>query len=344
MLVTALVTPFVDGGDALDLERLRELLGFQLESGADLVLLAGTTGEGCALSSDERDRLLHAALEVARPSQLMWALGAGRVDDVIATGRQALARGVHDLLLVDAPYAGASSAALRTRWYGPVAAALPDARLYPYAVPGRTGTEMLPDDLARLAHDHKNVVGVKDATGRLARMLRVRELCGEDFRLLCGDDHLMRDALIDPAIRADGVVSFVANLVPDVVARLVTAGSAGDAVAARREFERLELLTPLVSVTVEETLEVGERRLSVPQRSRNPVPLKQAMAVLGLIAPGVRAPLAGMGSNGVARVRNALRMAGRRHPDLFDAAERLLGADLAGAGLATGRTAGTASP
>ena len=83
-----------------------------------------------------------------------------------------------------------------------MAAALPEARLIPYAVPGRTGTELLPDDLARLAEDHANVVGVKDATGRLARMTRVRELCGEDFLLLCGDDHLLRDAMIDPAIRA----------------------------------------------------------------------------------------------------------------------------------------------
>ena len=344
MLVTALVTPFVGGGDALDIERLRELVGFQLECGADLVLLAGTTGEGGLLSPDERTRVLDAALEVARPSRLMWALGTGRVADVIASGRVALERGVRDLLLVDAPYSGASSGALRTGWHGAVASALPDARLYPYAVPGRTGTEMLPDDLARLAHDHANVVGVKDATGRLARMLRVRELCGPDFKLLCGDDHLMRDALVDPAIRADGVVSFVANLVPDVVARLVAAGLAGDAVAARREHERLELLTPLVSVTVEESLELGERHLSVPQRSRNPVPVKQALAVLGVIDGAVRAPLAAMGPHGTARVRNMLRMAGRRHSDLFDAAERLLGADLGAVGLAKGTTAGSAAP
>ena len=86
-------------------------------------------GEGMALSDAERLDILDAALEVAAPGQLMVGLGAGRLEQVIERGRDTLGRGVADLLLVDCPYSGASSAALRTAWHGPVAAALPDARL-----------------------------------------------------------------------------------------------------------------------------------------------------------------------------------------------------------------------
>ena len=167
MLVTALVTPFRgdeqgSGGHSIDLDVYRGLVSFQLVHGVDQVLVAGTTGEGASLSEDERLALLDAALEVARPDQGMLSIGGGRLDDVVARGMAALQRDVRDLLLADCPYSGASSHALRTQWHGPAAAALPEARLFPYAVPGRTGTEMLPDDLARLSGDHVNVVGVKE--------------------------------------------------------------------------------------------------------------------------------------------------------------------------------------
>jgi 4-hydroxy-tetrahydrodipicolinate synthase len=312
MLVTALVTPFRDGAVALDLEMLKKLVRFQLGEGVDQVLLGGTTGESGALSDADRRDLLDAALEVATPDQVMSGLGTGRLDDIVARGRDALERGVRSLLLVDCPYSGASSAALRTSWHGPVAAALPESRLYPYAVPGRTGTEMLPDDLARLAEDHPNVVGVKDATGRLARMFRVRELCGEDFILLCGDDPQARDALVDPTIRAHGVCSVVANLVPAVMRRLVDHGRLGEAGPTRLIHESIEPLFDLMCLTATETLEVGGETLSVPQRVRNPVPLKAAFLELGFDLGGCRPPLAGLGPRGRTQVLNVLSRLKRR--------------------------------
>ncbi len=354
MLVTALVTPFREGGNgsgAVDLGTYRELVSFQLEHGVDQVLVAGTTGEGAALTYDERMALLDAALEVARPGQVMLSIGGGRLEQVVGRGRAALVRGVRDLLLADCPYSGASSHALRTQWHGPAAAALPESRLFPYAVPGRTGTEMLPDDLARLAADHPNVVGVKDATGRLARMARVRRLCGDDFVLLCGDDHLLRDATLDPNIRADGACSFSANLAPALVGRLADAGASGDAVAARTLHEQLHLLAGLVSVTTDESVDLpvgvpgavpgavtgavtGEARgeqVDVPQRARNPVPVKTALSLLGLIAEEFRAPLAPMETGGVSRVRSALYLTQRRHPEVLEDLAHHFGIDLAAA-------------
>jgi 4-hydroxy-tetrahydrodipicolinate synthase len=312
MLVTALVTPFKGSAQALDLELLGELVRFQLDAGVDQVLLGGTTGEGGALSNAERLELLSAALEVAEPQQIMFGLGTGCLDDMISRGEAALMLGVQNLLLVDCPYSGASSAALRTSWHGPVAEALPDARLFPYAVPGRTGTELLPDDLARLAESYPNVVGVKDATGRLARMLRVRELCGDEFVLLCGDDCQARDALVDPAIRAHGVCSVTSNLVPAVFRELVNHGRAGEGGKTSLLKESIEPLFDLMSFTTSELLDVGGEPRAVPQRVRNPVPLKAAMLALGLDLGGCRPPLDALGPNGREKVSRVLSQLKRR--------------------------------
>jgi len=333
MLVTALATPFRK--DGVDVDLLQGLTRFQLEEGAQLVLLAGTTGEGAALTDGEWLAVLDAALEVAPAERLMAGLGSGRLEDVILRGRAAVDRGVRDLLLVDCPYSGACSAALREAWHGPVARALPEARLVPYAVPGRTGVELLPDDLALLAEEHANVVGVKDATGRLARMERVRELCGEDFVILCGDDLHLRDAMIDPDIRAQGGCSVAANLAPRTMRALVDACAEGRAVHARELCEVLADLFGLTSLATVETVEVGGRSLDVPQRVRNPVPLKAALEGLGVMSSACRPPLADLGSRGRALVAGMLRRTAERAPGIFDPIVRRLGADHA-AGLAVG--------
>ncbi len=333
MLITALLTPFQRAGQtldrapggALDLPLLQRLIRFQLDAGVDRVLLGGTTGEGGALGEAERREMLAAALDVATPDQLMLGLAAGRLEDVIARGRDALSMGVRHLLLVDCPYSGASSAALRTAWHGPAAEALRDALLYPYAVPGRTGTELLPDDLAALAENHPNVVGVKDATGRLARMLRVRELCGDDFELLCGDDPQARDSLLDPNIRAHGVCSVVSNLAPAAMRALVDHARAGEAVDARRVHDDLEALFDLISVTAVETVTVRGVPLSVPQRARNPVPLKEACHQLGLDVGVCRGPLDELGPRGRTQVANVITKLERRAgPGALDGLRQLV--------------------
>lgn len=328
MLVTALVTPFRDGGRRLDTALLQRLLTFQVEQGVQRVLLAGTTGEGAALTDDERLELMDAALDAVAPERLMVALGAGRLEDVIHRGRAAQQRGIRDLLLADCPYSGASSMALRTTWHGPVAQALPEARLYPYAVPGRTGTELLPDDLARLVEDHPNVVGVKDATGRLARMERVRSLCGADFVLLCGDDQHLRNAMIDPAIRAHGGCSVVSNLVPAAMARLVAVCRDGQAVAARQLQDALAGLFGLVAVTTDELVELDGSPVAVPQRARNPAPLKDLLLQMGVLETGCRPPLARLGLQGQRRVRELLAGLWRVAPEHLQPLGATFGVDL----------------
>ena len=328
MLVTALVTPFRGEGATLDDTLYAQLVRFQLSQGADRVLVAAVDGEGPALDEGERAALLDAALSAARPEQLVYALGPGRPAELVARGRQALARGVRDLLLVDAPYVGSSSADLRERWHAPVARALPECRLFPSSAPLRTGTELLPDDLARLREDCPNVVGVEDGTGRLARMRRVRELCGADFTILCADDALLRDAMIDPHIRVDGGSSLLANLAPAGLRALHDAAAALDAVAARGLHDGLLPLFGLASVTAEEPVELGGERQLVPQRARGAVTLKTALAALGVLAPVWRAPLGPMGAAGAARVGAALRAAARSNAALLAPLATAFGLDL----------------
>jgi 4-hydroxy-tetrahydrodipicolinate synthase len=317
MLVSSLVTPFSADGGALDLDRLARLVGFALDHGCDRVLVGGPAGEGAALDGCEWEALLEAAVGAARPHQVLAAPGPGRLADVVARGRVALELGVRDLLLADAPASGASSAALREHWHGAVARTLPQAQVWLLTAPSLTGTELLPDDLARLRDDCPNVAGVVDATGRLARMARVRALCGEDFPILCADDLMLRDALVDPAIRADGGVLGACNLAPGSVRRLLDEACRGSPARARELQEALTPLLGLASVTVEETLLLRGAPLAVPQRSRAPVTLKVALAVLGAGPASVRPPLGLPGPAGTARIRAALAQVQRHHPELL---------------------------
>ena len=329
MLVSALVTPFSLDGKAPELDRFARLVGYALDHGCDRVLVGGPTGEGSALEDSEWEALLEEAVGAARPHQVLAAPGAGRLPDIIARGRLALELGVRDLLLADAPASGASSGALRESWYGALARALPEAQIWPLTAPALTGTELLPDDLARLRDDCPNVLGVVDASGRLARMARVRTLCGEDFSILCADDLMLRDALVDPAIRADGGVLGACNLVPGAIRRLHDEASRGSPARARELQEALTPLLGLASVTVEETLLLRGEALAVPQRSRAPVPLKTALALLGVGRASVRPPLGPLGPAGTARVRAALAHTHRRHPELLAPLARYFELDLA---------------
>jgi len=317
MLLSALVTPFRGDGGAPDLDLFARLTGFALDHGCDQVLVAGPTGEVGALDGCEWESLLEEAVSAARPHQLMVCLGHGRRDELEARGRLALELGVRDLLVLDAPGSGAASGALRERWHAPLARALPEAQIWPCAAPSLTGTELLPDDLARLREDCANVVGVVDMTGRLARMARVRLLCGADFAVVCGDDPMLRDALVDPAIRADGGCIAACNLAAGSVRHLNDEAQGGSPARARELQDALSPLLGLSCVTVEETLLLHGEALAVPQRLRAPVPVKAALAELGIVAPSWRSPLAAPGPNARARVRGALLACHRHHPGLL---------------------------
>ncbi len=264
--ITALVTPFRHG--RIDEEAYRTLIDWQIRQGVSGLVPCGTTGEPATLSHDEHDRVIDIAVQEAR----------GRVPVIAGTGSNSTAEAIR--LTRHAKEAGADAALLITPYgnrptqeglyqhYRQVAAetAFP---LVLYNVPSRTGVNLLPETVARLA-ELPEVVGIKEATGDLRQVSDVLEKCGDRLSVLSGDDFTVLPLL---ALGGRGVISVMSNVAPADTAALVAAFEAGDLPRARALHFRL---MPLARALFLET---------------NPIPVKTALGWLGRIDPELRLPL-----------------------------------------------------
>jgi len=282
---TALVTPF--RGDAVDEEALRELIERQVEAGVDGVVPCGSTGEAATLSHAEHRRVVEVCVE---------AVG-GRVQVLAGTGSNSTRESIE--LTLHAREAGADGALLISPYYnkptqeGIVAHYAAVARatglpLVVYNIPGRTASNLLPATLARLA-ELDGIVGVKESSGDLVQISRAIALCPESFSVLSGDDVL---ALPTIAVGGHGLVSTTSNLAPRQVVELVGAARAGDLARARALHLRL---LPLFDALFCET---------------NPIPVKAALALLGLVEDEIRLPLTPLGARSRERLRATLKEQG----------------------------------
>ena len=129
--------------------------------------------------------------------------------------------GVDAVLLVDPYYNGPSSLEIRKEYVEPVARKFPSIQVIPYVIPGRTGAQLLPEDLAILAQNFENVRTVKEATGDLKNMKQTRKCCGDDYVILSGDDGLTFDMMTDPEINAVGAISVISNIAPKASAEMI---------------------------------------------------------------------------------------------------------------------------
>jgi 4-hydroxy-tetrahydrodipicolinate synthase len=150
--------------------------------------------------------------------------------------------------MVDPYYNGPSSLEIRKEYIGPVAAAFPNLQIIPYVIPGRTGTQLLPEDLALLHKEFRNVQTVKEATGNIQNMRRTRECCGTEFVILSGDDGMTCEMMTDPAVKASGVISVVSNVAPRAVAEMVNLFKEGNLTEGKKRAEKLQPLFDLVTV------------------------------------------------------------------------------------------------
>lgn len=264
--LTALVTPFRDG--AVDEAALRELVERQVTAGVDGLVPCGSTGESATLSHAEHQRVVEIVVEAAD----------GRLPVVAGTGSNNTAEAIE--LTRHARNAGATAALLISPYYnkptqpGLVAHYLAVADesglpLLVYNIPGRTASNVLPETLAQLA-EHPQIVGVKEASGNLDQMAEVIRCCPDDFAVLSGDDSLTLPLL---ALGGRGVISTSSNVAPREMGELVSAFRAGDETRARAIHYRL---MPLFEVLFVET---------------NPIPVKAALALLGVVGPEIRLPL-----------------------------------------------------
>jgi 4-hydroxy-tetrahydrodipicolinate synthase len=281
--LVAMVTPFRDG--SVDEAKVRELVEFHVKSGTDALVPCGTTGESPTLSHDEHKRLV----------ELVVATAAGRIAVVAGTGSNSTAEAVE--LTKHAERAGARAALVVNPYYNKPtqeglyrhfrtvaeAVAIP---IFVYNIQSRTAVNVETDTLARLARDCRNIVGVKEASGSLDQMSQVIAACGPDFTVLSGDDNLTLALL---AIGGRGVISVIANIVPRETAEMTHAALDGDWKRARELHYKL---FPLARAAFLET---------------NPIPIKEAMAMAGMIEPEFRLPMCRMSEANREKLRAILR-------------------------------------
>jgi 4-hydroxy-tetrahydrodipicolinate synthase len=284
--IVALVTPFRSG--TVDEAKLHELVAFHVKHGTDGIVASGTTGESPTLSHDEHKRVLEVVVEAA----------AGRIRVIAGTGSNSTAEAVD--LTRHAERAGAQAALVVSPYYNKPtqeglyrhfrtvaeAAAIP---IFIYNIQSRTAVNVETETLARLARDCKNIVGVKEASGSLDQMSQVMAACGPDFIMLSGDDTLARPRMV---VGGRGVISVIANLVPRDVADMTHAALDGDWKRARELHYKL---FPLAKAAFLET---------------NPIPIKEAMALVGMIEPEFRLPMCRMSDANREKLRAVLRQYG----------------------------------
>lgn len=309
---TAMVTPF--DGDAVDETGLARLADFQIQNGISGLLAVGTTGESPTLAWEEHHRVVQIYAQQAKGRCLCIAgAGSNNTKEALSATRHAAEAGVDAVLLVDPYYNGPSSQEIRKEYLTPVAAAFPDLTVIPYVIPGRTGAQLLPDDLALLYKAHPNVSTVKEATGNLDNMRRTRHCCGPEFTILSGDDGLTYDMMTDRQIAASGVISVVSNIAPKAMSDLVRLLSENNDDAAKNLAASLAPLFGLVTVTTREPSPYGE----VACRARNPLALKTLMQLLGLPSGPCRPPLGKMSRAGLEVVVNIARTVQSNNPEIL---------------------------
>ncbi len=309
---TAIVTPFKN--DAIDYEGLGKLSDFQIANGITGILAVGTTGESPVLTWEEHHRVVEIVAEKTQDKCICIAgAGSNNTKESLAGTKHAVDVGADAVLLVDPYYNGPSSLEIRREYVGPVAASAPGIEIIPYVIPGRTGAQLLPEDLAILNEEFENVNTVKEATGNLENMQKTRQCCGSDFTIVSGDDGMTLAMMQDPQINGAGVISVASNVAPKAVTEMVQFLQDGKLPEAENLLKALDPLFNLVTIITKEETLYGE----VVCRARNPLGIKTLMAVLGMPAGGCRQPLGKMTQNGLGIVLSAARKIQNDNPEVL---------------------------
>lgn len=321
---TALVTPMLKSGE-IDLNGLKALADFQLSQGVSGILAVGTTGESPTLDLQEQRLVIEKVYEQSGGRILTIAgTGCNCTHKTLENTKKAYDVGVRAVLLVDPYYNGPSSIEISREYIAPVAERFPDVQVIPYVIPGRTGTQLLPQDLAILHARYLNVRAVKEATGNFENMKLTRKFCGDNFDILSGDDDKTFNMMVDDEIKASGVISVASNVAPAAVQKMTNLILEGRVDEARILCEKLNPLFQIVTVKTMEETPFGE----VSVRARNPLPYKTLMNILGMPAGPTRPPLGKMTRKGLKVVLEAARTVYEKNPEILKPIEEFFDVDL----------------
>jgi 4-hydroxy-tetrahydrodipicolinate synthase len=284
--MVALVTP-MDADGTVNYADLGRLIDFHVAQGTEALIIAGTTGESATLDHDEHLELLRVACELARRRiPIIAGTGSNSTAQTLRLSREADQLNVDAFLLVT-PYYNKPTQEGMYRHFCSIADAVKRPVIL-YNVPSRTGVDLKPETVVRLA-SHPNIRSIKEATGDLARVDMLKERCGPDFWLLSGDDATACAFMLRGG---HGVISVTANVAPKAMRALCDAARAG----RRAEAEKLDA-----------TLQPLHQKLFLES---NPIPVKWAVEQMGLIGSGIRLPLTALAQQYRREVLAAMRAGG----------------------------------
>ncbi|MDT4896867.1 MAG: 4-hydroxy-tetrahydrodipicolinate synthase [Acidobacteriota bacterium] len=285
---TALVTPF-KASSAIDEERLRALVEYQIANGVHLLVPCGTTGESATMTEEEDRRVIKITLEAARGrARVIAGTGSNATNAAIEYSRTARDLGA-DAVLVVAPFYNKPTQGGLYAHFRAVAEAVSDLPVVIYNVPGRTSSNITAQTALRLAREVENIVAVKEASGDLTQIMAILRGRPENFRVLSGDDALTYPLI---ALGADGLISVAANEAPALMSRMVNLALDGDWDAARELHYKL---LPLMEANFIES---------------SPGPVKAALALMNLIEENFRLPLVPVEEKTRSRMREVLAEVG----------------------------------
>ena len=269
---TAMITPFKADG-TIDEKSLRRFVDFQIDGGVDMLLPCGTTGEGATLDEQETDRVIQIVIEQAkRRVPVIAGAGSNSTAKAVQITRRAKKAGADGVLSVGPYYNKPTQQGFYEHFK-----AIAEAENMPvivYNVPGRTGSNIEAKTMLRLA-EIPNIVAVKEASGNIGQIMEIIREAPRDFRVLCGDDAM---ALPVIAVGGDGIVSVVSNEAPSMMSEMIDAALDGHLDKAKELHYKL---LPLMNINFIES---------------NPIPVKSALAMMGLIEENYRLPLVRIGA------------------------------------------------
>lgn len=321
---TASITPMLKNGD-VDFEGLEALVDFQVSQGISGILAVGTTGESPTLTWDEHNKVIEKIYEFNSGRSITIAgTGSNCTRESIKGTKHAAEIGVEAVLLVDPYYNGPSSLEIRREYISPIAVRFPEVQVIPYVIPGRSGTQLLPQDLAILHSEYSNVKAVKEATGNIENMKLTRKLCGEDFAILSGDDDKTFLMMTTSEIKASGVISVASNVAPGAVQKMTSLVLEGRMEEAAKLSAALKPLFGIVTVKTMEETSFGPALV----KARNPLPYKTLMNILGMPSGPLRQPLGKMTKKGLETVIEAARKIHKNNPEILEPVEKTFDVDL----------------
>lgn len=282
--IVAIVTPFKADG-SLNLEKLKFLIDWHIEKGTDAILVCGTTGESATLSHTEHREVIDCAIkEINKRVPLVAGCGSNSTEEALGLVKYAKGAGA-DYALVITPYYNRPTQEGLYQHFKTVSGKI-DIPIIIYNVPARTGSNILPETVARIYKDCKNVVGIKEASGSLDQITKLMTMVDKDFLLFSGSDEVNLPIL---SVGGVGAISVLANVMPKETHDLVVSFLDGNIEEARR----LQLYVyDMIKVLFIET---------------NPIPAKTALGLMGLIEPNLRLPLCKMSDDNLTKLSAILK-------------------------------------